>query len=62
MTRRPGGSGLAYALAWAGQDVRPLGKALNEALSGRGGGKPVLVQGSIAETDFEKVRAFFETL
>ena len=26
------------------------------------GGKPVLVQGSIAETDFEKVRAFFETL
>ena len=58
----PGGSGLAYALAWAGQDVRPLGKALNEALSGRGGGKPVLVQGSIAETDFEKVRAFFETL
>ncbi|MBQ5754820.1 MAG: alanyl-tRNA editing protein, partial [Oscillospiraceae bacterium] len=58
----PGGSGLAYALAQAGQDVRPAGKALNEALNGRGGGKPVLVQGSIAETDFEKVQAFFAGL
>ena len=42
--------------------MRPAGKALNEALNGRGGGKPVLVQGSIAETDFEKVQAFFAGL
>ena len=56
----PGGSGLAYAMAQTGEDIRPLGKAMNAALNGRGGGKPVLVQGSIAETDFEKVQAFFQ--
>ena len=28
-------------------DVRPLAKGLNEAFSGRGGGKPEMVQGSL---------------
>ncbi len=58
----PGGQGLAYSLAWPGQDVRPVCRALNDALNGRGGGKPELAMGSIAETDFSKVQAFFDAL
>ena len=38
-----------YALATAtGGDARAVGKALNAAFAGRGGGKPELVQGSVA--------------
>ena len=44
------GGGFSYALASRAADVRELGKALNEALCGRGGGKPALVQGSAACT------------
>lgn len=58
----PGGQGLAYSIAWPGQDVRPVCKALNEALGGRGGGKPELAMGSLTETDFSKVQAFFDAL
>lgn len=58
----PGGQGLAYALAWPGRDVRPVCKALNEALGGRGGGKPELAMGSIAQTDFSNIQAFFAAL
>lgn len=36
-----------YAIATKEGDVRPLVKALNEAFSGRGGGKPGLCQGSL---------------
>ena len=55
----PGGQGLAYALAAApGGDVRPLGRALNEAFAGRGGGKPAFCQGSLADADEARVRAF----
>lgn len=36
-----------YALANAKEDVRPVGKALNSAFSGRGGGSKELVQGSL---------------
>lgn len=54
-----GGQGLAYALAAApGGDVRADCKALNAAFAGRGGGKPAFCQGSLAETDYEKVKAF----
>lgn len=46
----PGGQGLAYALAAPeGIDARTLGKALNEAFAGRGGGKPAFCQGSLAQ-------------
>ena len=38
---------LQYALASEDGDVRPLAKAMNAALSGRGGGKPGLAQGSV---------------
>lgn len=46
----PGGQGLSYALAAPeGTDARALGKALNEAFAGRGGGKPAFCQGSLAQ-------------
>jgi alanyl-tRNA synthetase len=38
-----------------------VGKALNAALHGRGGGKPELVQGSVQEEE-EKIRVYFEAL
>ena len=55
----PGGQGLAYALAAApGGDVCPACRALNEAFQGRGGGKPAFCQGSLADGDEGRVRAF----
>ena len=42
-------------------DVRPLGKKLNAALNGRGGGAADLVQGSAA-ADAETIRTYFRTL
>lgn len=44
------GGGMNYAIACTapGADLRPLCKRLNEALDGRGGGKPGFVQGSFA--------------
>ncbi len=48
----PGGQGLSYALAAPeGTDARAIGKALNEAFAGRGGGKPAFCQGSLAQAD-----------
>lgn len=55
------GEGFAYALGACEGDVRAVGKAMNAALSGRGGGKPGLVQGSVACSE-EAVRAFFAAL
>lgn len=40
-------TGYRYALSSAHGDVRPLGKEMNQAFSGRGGGVPELVQGSV---------------
>lgn len=54
-----GGQSYAYCLAWNGGDARVLAKAMNAALNGRGGGKPELCSGSVAETDLDKVTAFF---
>lgn len=55
----PGGQGLAYALAAAPDgDVRPACQALNGAFQGRGGGKPAFCQGSLADADEARVRAF----
>ena len=47
----PGGWG-AYPTRWPppdGTDARALGRALNEAFAGRGGGKPAFCQGSLAQ-------------
>ena len=40
-------SGYSYCLVTRNGDLRPFGKAMNAALSGRGGGKPEFQQGSV---------------
>ena len=54
------GSGRAwkYAMALPNGDLRALTKAMNAALSGRGGGKPFFVQGSVSAAQ-EEIEAFF---
>ena len=53
----PTDKGCGYCLARREGDVRPLTRALNAALSGRGGGKPGVCQGSCT-ADPEAVAAF----
>lgn len=55
----PGENGVFYALGKNGGDLRSLCRRLNEAMEGRGGGKPGLCQGSLAAADEAAVRAFF---
>ena len=50
-----------YCLAIAEGDLRALGKEMNAALCGRGGGKPNFQQGSLQATE-EEIRKFFEAL
>lgn len=45
--------GYRYVIGSRSSDVRPLSKMLNEAFSGRGGGKPEMVQGSLAGKEAE---------
>ena len=47
-----------YAIGHADGDLRALTKTLNAALSGRGGGKPNFVQGSVSASRAE-IEAFF---
>lgn len=47
-----------YAIAHRGGQVRELGKAMNEVLHGRGGGKPDFIQGSV-QAGREEIEAFF---
>lgn len=54
-------SGGSYCLAAREGDLRPLGKALNEKLGGRGGGKPNFQQGSV-QADKARIEAFFAAL
>lgn len=53
----PGGQGLAYAMVGPG-DLRPLCRAMNTALGGRGGGKPGLCQGSLPAGSYEAAKEF----
>ncbi len=46
-------NGYRYVIGSKSEDVRPLGKQLNEALNGRGGGKPEMVQGSLKGSEAE---------
>lgn len=55
------GSGYRYAIGQVGGDLRELTRALNQALSGRGGGKPGFVQGSV-QADKAAIRNFFAAL
>lgn len=52
------GSGYQYAIGQPSGNLRPLVQALNQALQGRGGGKPDFVQGSLAAKQ-EEIQAFF---
>lgn len=53
-----GEGGFGYAMAQLGGDLRDLTKAMNQALQGRGGGKPEFVQGSV-RADRAAIEAFF---
>lgn len=55
----PDGGLVRYALGSKSRDMRPLGKELNAAFSGRGGGKPELVQGNLAGEE-EALRGFLK--
>jgi len=52
-------AGYQYALGNRNEDVRPLGKELNQMFHGHGGGSKELVQGSVTATQDELER-FFE--
>ena len=54
------GQGYQYAIGQPGGELRPLVKELNQALQGRGGGKPDFVQGSVAAGRAE-IEYFFQT-
>ena len=43
-------NGYKYAIVSRTEDVRAIGKELNAVCNGRGGGKPDMVQGSVAAT------------
>ena len=53
-----GDGGWGYAIGQTGGDLRQLSKALNQALQGRGGGKPGICQGSV-RADRAAIEAFF---
>ena len=53
--------GYKYAVTLPSGDLRELGKALNAALNGRGGGKPNFIQGSVQCTRSE-IQSFFSSL
>lgn len=50
-----------YAIGSLQGDVRPAVRKLNEALGGRGGGKPGFAQGSVAASS-QEIRSFFANL
>ena len=51
--------GYSFCLVTREGDLRQLGKAMTQALNGRGGGKPNFQQGQVKATEAE-IRAFFE--
>ena len=53
-------AGYALCLLSTTLDTRSLGKAVNESLNGRGGGKPGSYQGSVQATR-EQIEAFFQS-
>ena len=55
------GSGYRYAIGQADGDLRELTRTMNQTLSGRGGGKPNFVQGSV-QAEQSAIRNFFAAL
>ena len=53
------GSSYQYAVGQPGGDLRPLAKALNQALQGRGGGKPDFIQGTVSASQ-DQIQIFFQ--
>ncbi len=51
-------AGYRYVIASRHCDVRPIAKAVNETLQGRGGGKPEMVQGSVAAKELQ-IKEYF---
>jgi len=49
-----------YVVSSKTEDTRPVVKALNEAFSGKGGGKPNYAQGKIVSDSEDKIKAFAE--
>ncbi len=54
----PEGESLRYCITSNIVDLRPLSKALNSAFSGRGGGRPEIIQGSICQVSEQTIREF----
>ena len=54
-------NGYKYAVGELDGDTRAIVKAMNQALNGRGGGKPFLAQGSVQASRAE-IEAFFADL
>lgn len=54
--------GYHYILGCKGNDVRELGKKLNERFSGKGGGKPQMIQGSLKGKKEEIKEVFYENV
>ena len=52
-------SGYRYVIGSETEDVRPYSKILKEQFDGRGGGKPVMGQGSVNGSE-EAIRKVFE--
>lgn len=52
--------GYRYILGSGTQDVRTLSKKLHEKFGGKGGGKPEMVQGSLASGNAEEIEAFLK--
>ena len=55
------GDGYSYCLVSSGEDLRPLGKTLNTALRGRGGGKSGCIQGRVSATK-DAITGFFSSM
>lgn len=53
--------GYRYVIGSRTEDVRPIGKMMNDAFEGRGGGKPVMVQGTLRGKK-EEMKEFWETI
>lgn len=51
-------AGYSVCLVNKNEDIKALGQAMNQALNGRGGGKPGFFQGSVRGTKFQ-ITAFF---
>ena len=52
---------MQYVILSSSKDLRPIGKALNQRFSGRGGGPAEMIQGALSGSE-DEIRSFLETL